>query len=77
MFNFIGIYSFIHVSGCVGRGPNALLYPWAYNVAKTAMYIYAIINNYLNYLFCEPVTDIDDCWLLRSFPPPMYPILQD
>jgi len=24
MFNFIDIYSFIHVSGCVGMGPSGL-----------------------------------------------------
>jgi len=27
MFNFIAIYSFIHVSGCVSRGTRTLLYP--------------------------------------------------
>jgi hypothetical protein len=37
MFNFIDIYSFISVSGCVGRGPSALLCPWAYNFVKTAL----------------------------------------
>ena len=35
MFNFIDIYSFIPVSGCVGIGPSALLCPGAYNVIKT------------------------------------------
>jgi len=39
MFNFIDIYSFIPVSGCVGMGPSALLcpvpimlliWPWCY-----------------------------------------------
>ena len=25
------------VSGCVGRGPSALLFPGAYNVVKTAL----------------------------------------
>jgi hypothetical protein len=35
MFNFIDIYSFIPVSGCVGIGPSALLYPGAYNAVKT------------------------------------------
>jgi len=25
MFNFIDIYSFIHVSGCVGMGPGSAL----------------------------------------------------
>ena len=31
------IYIFIHVSGCVGRGPSALLCPGAYYAAKTAL----------------------------------------
>ena len=35
MLNFIDIYSFIHVSVCVGRGPSALLCPGVYNTAKT------------------------------------------
>jgi hypothetical protein len=29
MFNFIYIYSFIPMSGCVGMGPSALLFPRA------------------------------------------------
>jgi hypothetical protein len=37
MFNFIDIYSFISVSGCVGMDPSALLFPGAYNVVKTAL----------------------------------------
>jgi len=35
MFNFIDIYSFIPVSGCVGIGPSALLGPGVYNAVKT------------------------------------------
>ena len=35
MFNLIDIYSFIHVNGCVGMGPSALLRPKAYNTVKT------------------------------------------
>jgi hypothetical protein len=34
MFNFIDIYIFILVSGCVGRGPSVLLWPGAYNAVK-------------------------------------------
>jgi len=30
MFNFIDIYSFIPVSGCVGMGPSALFFPGVY-----------------------------------------------
>ena len=37
MFNFIDIYIFIPVSGCVGRGPRALLCPGTYNAVKTAL----------------------------------------
>ena len=37
MFNVIDIYSFIHVSGCVGVGPSELLFPGAINVVKTAL----------------------------------------
>jgi hypothetical protein len=33
MLNFIGIYIFIPVSGCVGSGPSALLFLGAYNGA--------------------------------------------
>ena len=31
------IYIFIPVSGCVGRGPNGLLCPGAYDTVKTAL----------------------------------------
>jgi len=37
MVNFIDIYSFIHVSGCVFMGSSALLWPGAYNAVKTAL----------------------------------------
>jgi hypothetical protein len=37
MFNFIDIYSFIPVSGCVGMGHSALLCPGAYDVVKTPL----------------------------------------
>jgi len=37
MFNFIDIYSFIPVSGCVSRTPSALLFPGAYNAVKTPL----------------------------------------
>ena len=39
MFNFIDIYSFIPVSGCVGIGPSALLYLGAYYAVKTTLTI--------------------------------------
>jgi len=37
MFNFIDNYSFIPVSGCVGRDPSALPCPGAYNAVKTVL----------------------------------------
>ena len=37
MFNFIYIYSFIPMSGCVGMGPSALLFPGARDAVKTAL----------------------------------------
>jgi hypothetical protein len=37
MFNFIDIYSFIPVSGCVGMGAGALLCPGANNAVKTTL----------------------------------------
>jgi len=37
MFNFIDIYSFILVGGCVDMGPSALVCPEAYNAVKTAL----------------------------------------
>jgi hypothetical protein len=37
MFNFIDIYSFIPVGGCVGRGPIVLLWPEPINAVKTAL----------------------------------------
>jgi len=37
MFNLIDIYICIQVSGCIGRGPLALLCPGAYNSVKTAL----------------------------------------
>ena len=36
MFHFIDINNFIHLSGCVGMGPTALLFPEAYNAVKAA-----------------------------------------
>ena len=37
MFNFIDIYNCIPVSGRVGMGPSALLYPGVYDAVKTAL----------------------------------------
>ena len=37
MFNFINIYIFIPVSGCVDRVPSALRCSVAYNAVKTAL----------------------------------------
>jgi len=51
MFNFIYIYSFILVSGCVGMSPSALHCPGAYNAVKTALgYVYRLFL----YLYEEP-----------------------
>jgi hypothetical protein len=38
MFNIIDIYSFISMSGCVGRGPGVLFCPGSYNAVKTALF---------------------------------------
>ena len=47
MFNFIDIYSFIHVSGCVGISPSALLCLGAYNAVKTALtYINSCLHHF-------------------------------
>ena len=37
------IYIFIPVSGCVGRGSNALFCPGGYNAVKTAVNILSLI----------------------------------
>ena len=37
MFNFIDIYSFIPVSGFVGMGRSALIFPGAYYAAKMVL----------------------------------------
>ena len=37
MFNFIDVYSFVYVSGCVSMGPSALLCPGSYNAVKTVL----------------------------------------
>ena len=37
MFNFIDIYIFIPVSGCVGRSPSALFGTMAYNDVMTTL----------------------------------------
>jgi len=37
MLNFIDIYIFIHVSGCVDMGISALLCPGAHCVVKTSL----------------------------------------
>ena len=42
MTNFIDIYSFIFVSGCVYMGPNALLCPISYNAVKRRPCMYHI-----------------------------------
>jgi hypothetical protein len=39
MFNFIDIYSFISVNGCVGMSASALLCPVAYYAVKTTMQV--------------------------------------
>ena len=39
MFNCIYIYSFIPMSGCVGIGPSALLFPGARDVVKEALFL--------------------------------------
>ena len=36
------IYSFIPVSGCVGKGPSALFWPGAYNVGATENLAYPV-----------------------------------
>ena len=37
MFDFIYIYSFIPMSGCVGMGPSAQLFSEARDAVKTAL----------------------------------------
>ena len=37
MFNFIYIYSFIPMSGCVGIGPSALIFPGTRDAVKMAL----------------------------------------
>ena len=37
MFNYIYIYSFIPMSGCVGMDPSALLCPGARDAVKTTL----------------------------------------
>ena len=37
MYNFIYIYSFIPMSGCVGMGPSAMLFLGVRDAAKTAL----------------------------------------
>ena len=37
MFNFIDIYSFIPVGGCVGKGPHCTTLTGAYNAVKTGL----------------------------------------
>jgi hypothetical protein len=39
ILNFIDIYRFTPVSGCVGMGLSSLLCPWAYDAVKTALRI--------------------------------------
>jgi hypothetical protein len=46
MFNFIYIYSFIPMSGCVGMGPSALLFPRARDAVTTAL----LLNAHLSYI---------------------------
>jgi len=43
MFNFIDIYSFISVIGCVGISPSVLLCPRAYYAVKTALILYILL----------------------------------
>jgi hypothetical protein len=37
MFNFIYIYSFIPMSGCVDMGPSVLFFPGTRDAVKTAL----------------------------------------
>jgi hypothetical protein len=37
MYNFIYIYSFIPMSGCVGMGPSAMLFLGVRDAVKTAL----------------------------------------
>ena len=46
MFNFIDIYNFIPVNGCVGVGPSATLCPRAYNAVKTALLTMEVLCSY-------------------------------
>jgi hypothetical protein len=39
VFNFIHIYSFISVSGCVDMGPGVLLCPGVHNAVKMALHL--------------------------------------
>jgi hypothetical protein len=46
MINFIYIYSFIPMSGCVGMGPSALLFPRAHDNARAK----TALNTHLSYI---------------------------
>jgi hypothetical protein len=48
MFNYTNNYSFIHMSGCVGIIPCALLFPGVYDSAKTALTISIYIYIYVH-----------------------------
>ena len=48
MFNFIYIYSFIPMSGCVGIGPSALLFPGARDAVKTALLLLLLSKKQYN-----------------------------
>jgi hypothetical protein len=45
MFNFIDIYSFISVNGCVGMSASALLCPVAYYAVKTTIAGYLCLRD--------------------------------
>ena len=44
MFNFIYIYSFIPMSGCVCIGPSALLFPGARDAVKVTVLLLLLIS---------------------------------
>jgi hypothetical protein len=61
MFYFIDIYSFIPVSGCVGMGPNALIYPGPTNLLLKEgpdynnLATYMIMSGSLSFILEHPI----------------------
>jgi len=66
MFNFIDIYCFIPVSGCVGMSPSALHCSGVYNAVKTAL-IMKKAHTGMIFFFLSKLQYVQNRWKMDLF----------